>query len=133
MALAVACSVGRGQVEVSQVTANLALPSDTGAIYMRIENQTDSEERLIGASVPGCGVIELHEMAMEGDVMRMRPVEGGAIVIPAGEVVELAPGGLHVMCIDKTGEFAVGDTVPVNLQFAVAGEIQVGAEVVPPG
>lgn len=131
--LLAACSAGAGELEVNSVRANLSLPSDTGAIYLTIANHTNREERLIGASVPGCGVIELHEMTMDGDVMRMRQVEGGAIVIRAGETIELGPGGLHLMCIHKTGDFGVGQTVPVTLEFARAGPLEVIAEIVPPG
>ena len=124
---------GAGELEIRSATANLSLPSETGAIYLTINNHTDQEERLIRASVSGCGVIELHAMSMDGDLMRMRPVEGGAIVIPAGGTLELKPGGVHLMCIGKTGEFAVGATVPVTLEFARAGTLEVVAEIVPPG
>lgn len=131
--LAACGSGGSGRLEVSGVRANLTLPSDTGAVYMTIANGTDQDERLLGATVPGCGAIELHEMTMDGDVMIMRQVEGGELPIPAGETVELVPSGLHVMCIGKTGNYAVGDTIPVTLEFAAAGTIEVTAEVVAPG
>ena len=115
------------------VKANLTLPTEMGAVYLTITNGTDQDEVLTGASVPGCTTIELHEMRMEDDVMVMRPVEGGQIVIPAGETVELKQGGLHIMCIGKTGEFTVGDKVPVTLEFSSAGSVEVTAEVIAPG
>lgn len=120
-------------LKVEMVKANLTLPTETGAVYMTITNNTDEEEKLVAASVPGCDAVELHEMTMDGEVMVMRQVEGGEIVIPAGETVELKQGGLHVMCIGKTGEYAVGDTVPVTLEFAKAGTMEVQAEVIAPG
>ncbi len=135
----VACTSNGGEgdandgLKVEMVKANLTLPSETGAVYMTITNGTDEEERLVAASVPGCDAVELHEMRMDGDVMIMRQVEGGEIIIPAGETVELKQGGLHVMCIGKTGEYAVGDTVPVTLEFAKAGTVEVQAEVIAPG
>lgn len=122
-----------GELVVDNVSANLSLPTATGAVYMRITNGSDQDDALLGATVPGCGVIELHEMSMDGDVMRMRPVEGGRIEVPAGATVMLERGGLHVMCIDKTTEYAVGDTVPVTLEFEQAGTIEVSAMVVEPG
>lgn len=101
----------------------------TGAFYMLIVNGTDAEERLQSASIDACGTVELHEMIMDGDVMKMNEVEGGEIVIPAGDAVSLEPGGLHVMCIDKTGEFVAGDTVAVTLNFATAGTMTMDAEI----
>jgi copper(I)-binding protein len=120
-------------LKIERVKANLTLPTETGAVYMTITNNTDEDEKLVAASVPGCAAVELHEMRMDGDVMTMRQVEGGEIAIPAGEMVELKQGGLHIMCIGKTGEFTVGDTVPVTLEFAKAGTMEVQAEVIAPG
>lgn len=118
---------------VKNIKANLALPTNTGAIYMAITNDTSSDDALIDASIPGCGTVELHEMVMQDDVMTMRQMEGNRILIPAGETVMLQRGGLHVMCIDKTGEFAVGESVPVMLTFENAGTMEVTAEVIDPG
>jgi copper(I)-binding protein len=128
-----ACDSGGGDLVIENVKANLTLPSETGAVYMTITNDSDEDEVLVGASVPGCGTIELHEMRMDGDVMVMQEVPGGEIEIPAGETVELKQGGLHVMCIGKTGKFAVGDTVEVTLEFANAGTKEVSSEVIAPG
>ena len=122
-----------GELTITMVKANLTLPTETGALYMMITNGTAEDERLIGASVPGCATIEFHEMKIEDEVMVMQPVEGGEIVIPAGETVELKQGGLHIMCIGKAGDYAVGDTVPVSLEFANAGPMEVPAEVIAPG
>ena len=119
-----------GELEITDITANLALPTDTGAIYMLITNNTAEDDALIGAAVPGCGTIELHEMSMEDDVMIMREVDGGEIPIPAGETVTLERGGLHVMCIDKAEPTAAGEIVPVTLEFANAGTIEVEAEAI---
>lgn len=106
------------------------MAAQNGAFYLTITNGTGSEERLLAANGEVCGTTELHEMYMkEGDVMGMRPVSDGYIVIPAGETVELKVGGLHVMCIDKTVEFQVGDEFPLQLTFANAGERTVTAEI----
>lgn len=118
---------------VSKARANLTLPTETGAIYMVIANGTGEDETLLSASLPGCGSIEFHKSSMDGDVMVMRPVECGKLLIPAGESVELKRGGLHMMCLGKTGEFQVGDSVNVTLHFANAGSMEVVAEVVAPG
>ena len=122
-----------GELVVDGVMGNLALPMPNGAVYMTITNGTASDDALIDAAVPGCGAVELHEMIMEDDVMVMRQMEGNRIPIPAGETVMLQRGGLHVMCIGKTAEFAVGESVPVTLTFENAGAMEVAAEVIEPG
>jgi len=121
-----------GELTVDNVTAVLTLPSETGAVYMRIVNNTASDDALLGATVPGCGTVELHEMVMQDDVMTMRQLEGNRLPIPAGETVMLERGGLHVMCFGKTGEFAVGQAVPITLEFENAGTIEVSAAVTDP-
>ncbi len=122
-----------GELTVDNVTANLTLPTETGALYMRIVNNTDSDDALLGATVPGCGTIELHEMVMQDDVMTMRQLEGNRLPIPSGQTVMLERGGLHVMCLGKTGEFTVGQAVPITLEFENAGTIELSAEVIDPG
>ncbi|HRO91899.1 MAG TPA: copper chaperone PCu(A)C [Promineifilum sp.] len=111
----------------------MSLPMPNGAVYMTITNGTADDDALIDAAVPGCDAVELHEMIMENDVMVMRQMEGNRIPIPAGETVVLQRGGLHVMCIGKTAEFAVGESVPVTLTFEKAGTMEVTAEVIDPG
>jgi copper(I)-binding protein len=125
-------SSAAGELTVDNVTANLTLPTETGAVYMRITNGTDSDEALLGATLAGCETIELHEVILQDDVMTMRQVEGNRIPIPAGETVMLQRGGLHVMCLGKTGEFTVGQMAPVTLQFETAGQVEVSAEVIDP-
>lgn len=120
-----------GDLEVTNVWGRTSpMAAQNGAFYLTITNNTGSEERLLAANGEVCGTTELHEMYMkEGDVMGMRPVSDGYIVIPAGETVELKVGGLHVMCIDKSVEFQVGDEFPLQLTFANAGERTVTAEI----
>lgn len=122
-----------GELTVQNVRANLSLPSTAGSVWMLIMNGTETDDAFVGAEIAGCGVIELHDMIMENDIMIMQEVEGGEIPIPAGEVVELKQGGLHVMCIDKEAPLELGTTVDIALQFANAGTINVTGEVVAPG
>ena len=134
MLLLVGCSSGgsaSGELEVSDVWGRTSpMAAQNGAFYMTIANKTGADERLLSATADICGATELHEMYMkEGDVMGMRPVSAGYIDIPAGEVVALEVGGLHVMCIDKKAEFSVGDEIPLTLTFANAGERAVTAEI----
>ncbi|QTN28355.1 copper chaperone PCu(A)C [Rhodoferax sp. AJA081-3] len=72
--------------------------------------------KLVGISSPVAGVAEVHEMKMDGDVMKMRAVEGG-LDLPAGKAVELKPGGYHVMLMDLKTPLKKDTTIPVTLLF----------------
>jgi len=69
--------------------------------------------KLLSVSSPLAGVAEIHEMAMEGTTMRMRPVP--SLELPAGKMVELKSGGYHVMLMDLKQQLKAGDTVPIVL------------------
>lgn len=95
--------------------AGPAMP--TSAAYALVVNLTDTADTLVSASAPIAGSTEIHEMVMgDKDVMRMRPVEGG-IEIPSGSAAILAPGGLHIMLISLTDEFAEGSSFELTLSF----------------
>lgn len=74
--------------------------------------------RLVSASSPVAGVVEIHEMAMDGNVMRMRAIPG--LDLPAGKAVELRPGGHHVMLMALRQTLNAGDTVPITLVIETA-------------
>ena len=71
--------------------------------------------RLVGVRTPAAAVGEIHEMKMEGDVMRMRALDG--LDLPAGQTVELKPGGLHLMFQQLKAPLQEGTQVPVTLVF----------------
>lgn len=70
--------------------------------------------RLVAGASSVAGVVEIHEMAMDGNVMRMRALANG-LDLPAGKTVELKPGGYHVMLLDLKQQLKPGDSVPVTL------------------
>lgn len=72
--------------------------------------------KLISVSSPVAGVVEVHEMKMDGDVMKMRAVQGG-LELPAGKAVELKPGGYHVMLMDLKVALQKDTTIPMTLVF----------------
>ena len=99
----------------------------TGAVYFRIESPTD--DRLIGLASPVAAKAELHTHLEENGVMQMREVEGG-LAVPAGQEVELKPGGLlHVMLIDLNQKLKAGDSFPLTLIFQKAGALEVTVKV----
>lgn len=95
--------------------ATTAPGATVAAGYVTLRNTSSEPAHLVSASSPRAERVELHEMSMEGGMMRMRPVD--AIVIPAGGAVTLAPGGLHIMFLDINAPFANGERIPVTLQF----------------
>ena len=100
----------------------------TGAFYMNIVNK-GAADRLVSASSEACGVVELHESTMdENGVMSMHPLENG-IEIPASATVELKPGGMHVMCINKKEDFTTGAELTVVLEFEKSGAVILGVEI----
>lgn len=98
------------------VRATVAGQSATGA-FMTLTAKQDA--KLVAVSSPVAGVAEVHEMKMDGDVMRMRAVQGG-LSLPAGQAVALKPGGYHVMLMDLKAPVAKDSTVAVTLTFSDA-------------
>jgi periplasmic copper chaperone A len=90
--------------------------------FMKIENKGTADQ-LISASSPVAGEMQLHTMAMDGNVMKMREVK--SIDVPANGSVELKPGGLHLMFIDLKSPLKASESVPVKLKFQKAGEVEV--------
>jgi copper(I)-binding protein len=84
-------------------------------------------DRLVSASAGVSKVVELHTMEMDGNVMRMRPID--AIEVPAGATVELKPGGRHVMFMGLTQALKAGTSFPLTLRFEKAGEVKVDVQV----
>ncbi len=86
--------------------------------------------KLVSATSPVAGVVEIHEMVMDGNVMKMRAVTG--LELPAGKAVELKPGGYHVMLMDLKQDLKTGESVPVTLVIEGAGGKRESVEVKAP-
>ncbi|WP_407277788.1 copper chaperone PCu(A)C [Aromatoleum evansii] len=98
------------KVDDPWVRATVPHQKVTGA-FMRLTSSEDA--KLVAAGSPVAGTVEIHEMAMEKDVMKMRPV--AAVPLPGGQAVELKPGAHHVMLLDLRKPLQPGDTVPLVL------------------
>ena len=92
------------------VRGTVAQQKATGA-FMQITSQQGG--KLVSAASPVAGIVEIHEMKMEGNVMKMAAIPG--LELPAGKMVELKPGGYHVMLMDLKQPLKAGDTVPLTL------------------
>lgn len=123
LAQAVTKTVTTNAIKIEDAYTRATVPGQQVAGgFMKIENKGVADQ-LISASSPVAGEVQLHEMAMDGNVMKMRQVKD--IPVPAGGAVELKPGGLHLMFMNIKSPLTAGETVPVKLKFAKAGEVEV--------
>lgn len=102
----------------------------TGGGYLSFAN-AGATDKLLSISADVSKSVELHEMKMEADVMKMRQVDG--IEVPAGKTVELKPGGYHVMFVGLKAPLKAGDKFPAKLKFEKGGEVDVVFNVEAPG
>jgi len=115
LALAAMAAPALAQVQVSDAWARATVVGQKGTgAFMKLTAPEGAT--LVGAVSPVAGVVEIHEMAMEGTVMRMRALPKG-LALPAGKAVELKPGGYHVMLMDLKQQLKAGEKVKLDLQF----------------
>jgi len=115
------------QVDNPWVRASVAGQKATG-VFMTLTSKSDAS--LVGVASAAAGVTEIHEMAMEGDVMKMRAVP--ELQLPAGKAVELKPGGYHVMLLDLKGPLSANSTVPLTLTFKDSKGVETKTELAVP-
>jgi len=122
----------RVKVTDAWVRATVAQQSASGA-FMRLT--ADDPATLVEARSPVAASVQIHQMSMDGNVMRMRQV--ATVDLPAGRPVDLSPGGYHIMLIGLKAPLKAGDTVPLTLVVEGAdrrrAEIDVRAAVRPLG
>ncbi len=111
IAFAVGSACAQTTVKEAWVRGTVAQQKATG-LFAEITSAKGG--RLVSVSTAVAGVVEIHQMAMEGDVMKMRALPHG-LDLPAGKMVALKPGGYHVMLMDLKQPLAAGDTVTVSL------------------
>lgn len=100
--------------------------------FLTITNGGKTGDRLVKASAAISPVVQLHDMKMEGDVMKMEELPQG-IPVSAGATVELKPKSLHIMFMDVEAQPKAGDTIKATLTFEKAGPVDVSFEVKEPG
>jgi copper(I)-binding protein len=112
------------QVEIDQPWSRATPPgAKTAAGYMVLQNKAAAPDRLVSVTSPAAARVETHVTLRDGDVMRMREVQG--YDIPAGGGVELKPNGNHLMFVGIRQPFKEGDRIPATLRFEKAGELRV--------
>lgn len=116
-------------ISVTNAWARATMPGQpVGGAYMKI--QSDADARLLSASSSAVPRVEVHEMKMDGDVMRMREVK--AIDLPKGKTVSLEPGGYHIMLMGLKKPITAGEVIPLTLVVESDGKkqtVEVKAEV----
>ena len=127
-ACAICLPAWAANISVTDAWARATVPGQqVSGAYMQI--QSDADARLIGVSSSAVPRVEVHEMSMDGDVMRMREVK--AIDLPKGKTVLLEPGGFHLMLMNLKKPIAAGDAIPLTLVVESGGKklnIEVKAE-----
>lgn len=119
---------GADAVRVGDPHARAVPPGQpNSAVFMSLHNGDGQDHALVGAKSPVAKVVELHTHVMEDGVARMRAVD--RIDLPAGQTVELKPGGLHVMLIGLTHQLLPGETVAVSLTYADGSTAEIQAPV----
>ena len=114
-------SVWAANISVTEAWARATMPGQkVSGAYMQI--RSDADARLIGVSSTAVPRVEVHEMKMDGDVMRMREVK--AIELPKDKTVSLAPGGFHIMLMNLPKPIAAGDVIPLTLVVESGGKRQ---------
>ena len=108
-------------VTVSDAWVRVTVPGQkVSGAYMQI--QSDVDARLISVSSPVVPQVEVHEMKMDGDVMRMRALK--SVVLPKGQTVALEPGGFHLMLFNLKKPIVAGDMIPMTLVVESDGKKQ---------
>src|SRR4051812_41243530 len=92
--------------------------------YLKITNTGSTPDRLTGGSADVSRKFEVHQMSMDGGVMKMRELKDG-LEIPAGGTVELKPGSYHIMMMNLSHPLAAGERVKGSLTFEKAGKVDV--------
>ena len=122
---ALAQAIEIGALKISGAWTKVMLPGQpVGGGYLTVENTGAEPDRLLSASSFVSPDVQIHEMRMEGDVMKMRQLADG-LEIPAGGTVVLKPGGYHLMFMAVPEPFKEGGTVKVMLNFEKAGVVEV--------
>lgn len=127
-AFALAASVALAKITVSEpwVRATVAQQPTAGA-YMKLHSTENA--RLVSVQSVVANTVEVHEMSMQDNIMRMRQIVG--LPLPAGKTVELKPGAYHLMMTGLKHELKAGDHVPMTLTIEQDGKLEIIALDVP--
>ena len=115
--LMAASALAQVTVKDPWIRATVPAAKSTGA-FMQLQSAQDA--RLVEVRSSVAGIVEIHEMKMDGQLMKMHAVDG--VDLPAGKPVALASGGYHVMLMDLKRQLKDGEQVPVTLVIQRKGK-----------
>lgn len=118
-----AAPVGNGIVVADAWVRLPPVAGRPGAGYFTI--RSGAATRIESVTSPKVERIELHESSMEGNVMRMGPLEDRSV--PAGAELRFAPGGNHAMLFGIADDVAPGGTIPLTFTFEGGQQVSVEA------
>jgi len=106
---------GEADLVLSDGYMQTTIPSVPAAGYFTLENKSEADRELVGASSPGCGSVMLHKSEEVNGVSTMHHVD--SVPVPAHQSITFAPGGFHLMCMSPTASLKPGSSMPVTLTF----------------
>ena len=120
-----------GTLHIVHPAAPATLPGQSsGAVYLLIDNEGTVADRLLAATSPAAASVSIHSMSMDGNIMKMREVDGVALP-PATKVSLKADSGYHLMMTGLKQPMQAGDKIPMTLSFERAGKLDVSVHVDP--
>ena len=127
-------SSGGGDIEVTDAwTRPTPATADNAAIYVSLVNDSGADDQLVGASSDRCALVQPHLTTVDDDgVASMAEAIGTQLELPDGDRLEMAPNGLHLMCIGVSEPFVTGEQFAVELRFAARPPLEATATVDPP-
>lgn len=105
---------------------------NVAAAYTVIDNKGRADDKLISVTVEGVPTVQIHDMRMEGDTMKMEELKDG-LPLPAGKSVEVKPKSFHIMLMGLKSQPMEGEEIKGSMTFEKAGKVDVDFEVVAPG
>ncbi len=105
-------------------SSEMSVQGGMTAVYGTLTNDSSEDIVLVGGATDLAGLVEVHEMAMINGEMKMQEIDGG-LLIPAGQSIELEPGGNHLMLMQLTRDLLAGDEINVTFSFDGAGDLVV--------
>ena len=130
IAIPLAASADEAGIQIGHVWSRAAMAGHEGVVYLTITD-TGTPDTLTGVTTPVAAKAELHQSTDDHGVIKMRSVP--ALRIEPGKPVTLAPGGYHIMLTDLKQPLKQGDSFPVTLSFAKAGQVTATATVAKTG
>ena len=134
LTLAAAVSLARGQeaaagdLAITDAWAGATPPrAEIGAVYLRIENRAAAADRLLSAASPAAQSVTLHQSLEEDGIALMRPMSDAAI--PAAGVLEMEPGGTHLMLMGLAAPLKEGSRIPLTLTFERSAAMEISVPV----